>query len=255
VRLTTIGTGTAAPSPDRVQSATLLEAGAVRLLVDCGGGAVHRMSQLGIDWPAITHVAITHFHADHTTDLANLVHAWRFGMSPSREALVEIIGPPGTADLLMRLTAAFGGSLLDGPPPILVREIAGGDVCELQPGIQLEARKVPHTDESVAYSLLAFERRLVVSGDTGFDPSLAAWAAGADVLVLECSLPDETAIPMHLTPRQCGELAAIARPSLLALTHFYPTVESTDVPSQLREHFDGPLVLASDGWMHEIEET
>jgi ribonuclease BN (tRNA processing enzyme) len=255
VRLTTIGTGTAAPSPTRVQSAALIETGDVRLLVDCGGGAVYRMTQLAIDWLAITHVAITHFHADHTTDLANLIYAWRYGALPPRQAPVEILGPPGTGALMSRLAAAFGSGLLDAPPPILVREISNGEVCDLGPDVRLEARKVPHTEESVAYSLVASGRRVVVSGDTGFDPTLGAWAAGCDVFVLECSLPDEMALPTHLTPRQCGELAAIARPSLLALTHFYPPVESTDVPSQLRERFDGPLVLASDGWTHEIEET
>ena len=65
MKLTTIGTGTAAPSPARVQSATLLEDDAVRVLVDCGAGAVFRMAQLGIDWRTITHLALTHFHADH----------------------------------------------------------------------------------------------------------------------------------------------------------------------------------------------
>ena len=95
MRLCTVGTGTAAPSPARVQSATLVESGDVRLLVDCGSGAVYRMAQLGIDWATITHLALTHFHADHTNDVANLLYAWRYGMLPPRQAPIEIIGPVG----------------------------------------------------------------------------------------------------------------------------------------------------------------
>lgn len=254
MRITTIGTGAAAPSSRRVQSATLVESGEVRLLVDCGGGAVFRMAQLGTDWAGITHVALTHFHADHTTDLANLVYAWRYGTLPPRTAPVEVVGPPGTDALLTRLAAAFGSGVRDDVP-LTVQEMGDGEARTLAPGITLSARKVPHTDESVAYSLVGNGRRVVVSGDTGFDATLGAWAEGCDVFLLECSLPDALAIPSHLTPRQCGELAAIARPRLLALTHFYPPVEATDIFAQVAERFEGQVVLAHDGWTMDLQES
>src|SRR5512147_171774 len=69
IRVVTVGTGTAAPHPHRVQSATVVEAGDVRLLVDCGSGSIWRMAALGVAWDQLTHVALTHFHADHTADL------------------------------------------------------------------------------------------------------------------------------------------------------------------------------------------
>ena len=86
MRLTTIGTGTAAPSAARVNAGHLVEAGDVRLLLDCGSGVAHRMEGLGLDWRGITHVALTHFHADHTSDLATLFVAWRWGQLPPRSA-------------------------------------------------------------------------------------------------------------------------------------------------------------------------
>jgi ribonuclease BN (tRNA processing enzyme) len=95
----------------------------------------------------------------------------------------------------------------------------------------------------------------VFSGDTGHDEAFAKWAAGSDLLLLECSLPDEFAIPMHLTPRQCGALAAIAQPKLLALTHFYPPVENVDIRGQVAESFDGAIALCGDGWSWSAEES
>src|SRR3712207_5728590 len=95
MRLTTIGTGTAAPSAQRVNAGHLVEAGSVRLLIDCVSGVVPRMAALGIDWMGITHVAITHFHPDHTVDLATLIQAWRYGALPGRSAPVDLYGPPG----------------------------------------------------------------------------------------------------------------------------------------------------------------
>lgn len=254
MRITTIGTGTAAPSPHRVQSATLVHHEGVRLLVDCGSGAVFRMAQLGIDWGAITHLALTHFHADHTNDVANLLYAWRYGMLPARSTPIEIVGPEGTVALLDRLALAFGASLRDAVP-MVVREVGPGERLTLDDHVEIEAAKVPHTEESVAYSVAARGKRVVISGDTGFDPSFAGWASQCDVLALECSLPDALAIPTHLTPRQCGTVAGLARPSLLALTHFYPPVEDVDIEGHVAEGFDGRVIRAFDGWSHDLQES
>lgn len=74
------------------------------------------------------------------------------------------------------------------------------------------------------------------------------------MLLCECSLPERSAIPQHLTPEQCGALAAIARPRLLALTHLYPSVLDVDIPAAVRARFAGDVVVAFDGWTHAREE-
>jgi len=247
MRLTTVGTGAAAPDARRVNAGHLVEAGDVRLLLDCGSGVVHRMAALGADWSGITHLALTHFHADHISDIATLFVAWRWGQLPPRAEPITVIGPAGTAALLERHAAALWDDLLAPGYPVHVREIAPGE--EIAFGdVALACTKVPHTDESVAYSVARGGRRIVYTGDTAHDPALGAWAAGCDVLLAECSLPAEMAVPSHLTPEQVGELAAAARPGLLALTHFYPPVERVDVASIVARYFDGPVVLAHDGW-------
>jgi ribonuclease BN (tRNA processing enzyme) len=256
VRLTTVGTGTAAPHPTRVGAGHLVEAGSVRLLMDCGTGVMHRMAAVGVDWGAITHVALTHFDADHTSDLLPLCIAWRYGQLPPRSAPLEIIGPPGTRALVEGLARLHWPRLLEDPGyPVAIREMAPGSALDLAPGVRLESRAVPHTPESVAYSVSAAGRRIVYTGDTALDAGLGEWARGCDVLLCECSLPAAMAIPTHLTPEQCGELARIARPALLALTHFYPPVERVDIPAAVALAFDGRVALATDGWHYEIEES
>jgi ribonuclease BN (tRNA processing enzyme) len=103
--------------------------------------------------------------------------------------------------------------------------------------------------------VVAAGRRVVYTGDTGFDESLGEWAAGADVLLCECSLPAHMAIPTHLTPEQCGELARIAGPGVLALTHLYPPLEEVDVPAIVGARFPGTTVVAHDGWSIELEDA
>lgn len=252
MRLTTVGTGTAAPVAGRVQAGHLVECGGTRLLLDCGSGVSYRLASLGIDWATISHVALTHFHADHVLDLPTMLTAWRYGMLPPRTAPLEILGPVGTAALVDRLTEALGISWREYGFPVTVRETPAGERLTIADGIVLESRSVPHTAESVAYLIEDSGHRLVYTGDTGFDDGLASWAAGCDVLLIECSLPAAMAIPTHLTPEQVGVIAKIASPGLVAVTHMYPPLETVDVPAAIAAQHAGPVVICHDGWSTEL---
>jgi ribonuclease BN (tRNA processing enzyme) len=254
MRLTTLGTGTVSLSATRVCAGHFVEAGAVRLLLDCGGGVAHRLAALELPWSEITHVAFTHFHTDHVADFAMLAAAWRFGARFGRRAPLMIVGPVGVTALLERLLAVFGERLDTLGFPVSVLEIVPGQVVDLGDGVSLGATKVPHSAESVAYSVSRGGRRIVYTGDTGYDPMFGEWARGADVLLCECSLPTEVTIPEHMTPEQCGALAAAALPKHLVLTHFFPPVELIDIRSIVAAHYAGPISLASDGSTFEIEE-
>jgi ribonuclease BN (tRNA processing enzyme) len=253
VRLTTLGTGTASPST-RVNAGHLLEAGAVTLLMDCGSGVVHRMGELGAGWLGITHLAFTHFHPDHTLDLTTLMFAWKYGTLPPRSAPLTILGPAGTAQLIEHFATIYGDTLRTPEFPLTVRELAPGERADLGDGVTLEAHKVPHTAESVAYSVERGSARVVYTGDTAFDTAVAEWARGCDLLLCECSLPEQLAVPTHLTPAQVGVMAEVAEPKRLVLTHFYPPVLEEDIAEIIALRYSGEVIVAVDGWSTEIEE-
>ena len=171
---------------------------------------------------------------------------------PPRTTPVTLVGPPGIQAVLQHLALAFGSWVLDAGFPLLVQELDPGTQLALADNVVLANFPVPHTAASVAYSVSAGSKRLVYTGDTGFDVALAEWAQGCDVLLSECSLPDDMAIPEHLTPRQCGALAALARPGYLILTHLYPPLESADITAQVAEHFSGSVAIATDGFSIEL---
>ncbi|MFL5612136.1 MAG: MBL fold metallo-hydrolase [Gemmatimonadaceae bacterium] len=253
-RFTTLGTGTVALNGERSCSGYLYEADDVQLLLDCGSGITRRLAELGAAWPTITHVALTHFHIDHHGDFPTLVFAWKYGQLPARSQTLVVIGPVGTRALLDRLAVAYGDWLLDPGFFIDLREIATGETIALSDSVRLSALKVPHTPESVAYSIERGGRRVVYTGDTGPDDALADWANGCDLLVCECSLPSSMAIKEHLTPEQCAALAGRANPRHVVLTHFYPPVERVDIRSAMAAQYEGPVTLGRDGWHIELKD-
>jgi ribonuclease BN (tRNA processing enzyme) len=254
MRLTTLGTGTVALDPARACAGHYVEAGAVRLLMDCGSGICLRLAQHGVPWSDITHVAFTHFHTDHISDYATLVQAWRYGQLPPRSAPLTVVGPIGTVRLIDGIAAMHGDWVREPGFPVNVVELAAGAAHDLGDGVGISAARVPHTAESVALSVTRGGRRLVYTGDMSYDPMVAEWARGADLLLCECSLPESMAVPNHLTPAQVGALAAAALPRHLVLTHFYPPVLQTDVRATVAAHYAGPISLADDGSTFEIEE-
>ena len=253
MRLTTLGTGTASPST-RVNAGHLVDAGAVTLLMDCGSGVAHRMGETGANWLGITHLAITHFHPDHTLDLTTLMFAWKYGTLPPRTAPLTILGPVGIGNVIERFAVIYGDTVRAPGFPVTVRELVPGERVELGDGVMLEAHKVPHTAESVAYSVERGGARIVFTGDTGFDTAVAEWASGCDLLLAECSLPEQLAVASHLTPAQVGVMAEVAEPARLVLTHFYPPVLEEDILEIIALRYSGEVVLAADGWSTEIEE-
>ncbi|HET7790831.1 MAG TPA: ribonuclease Z [Gemmatimonadales bacterium] len=247
MHLVTVGTGTVAPSAARTAACHWVERGDLRLLLDCGAGSLHRLAEFGLDWPRLTHVALSHFHPDHFGEVPMLVYALKYATVPPRRDPLTILGPPGLGDLLSRLARGFGDWLLAPGFGLEVHEIQESEIVHLDAEVRLETFPVPHTGESVALSVTGPEGRLVYTGDTGPSDELARWARDCDLLLAECSLPESLAMDIHLTPERAGDLARAAAARRLVLTHFYPPVETTDPARAAAARFGGPVTAARDG--------
>lgn len=251
--LTVLGSGTVAPSGRRTSPAHWVTTGEVRLLLDCGAGMLHRAASVGIPWQEATHVAVTHFHVDHWGELPALLFAMRYGIEPPRTEPLTLIGPTGFTQRLEHLAHALGDWVLDPGFDIEIEEIHPGQCVSLDSEVTLESYGTAHTEQSVAYGVRDSEVRLVYTGDTGPDAGLARWATGCDLLLAECSLPDERAIDIHLTPTRAGDMAAAARAGELVLTHLYPVFGAFDPVSGARERYAGKTSEAHDGDQFEIK--
>lgn len=254
MKLTVLGSGTLLPDALRASPAHYLEAGDVRLLLDCGSGTLHGFARHGIEWRRITHVALTHFHADHTGDLVPLLFAFKHGLAgawetgQARTEPLTLLGPKGTARLLRRLRDAHGEFVTEPGVELEVYELAPGAALETHGGLTIRVHAAVHTANSIAYRCERGGHAIGYTGDTGYSDELAAFMDGVDVLVCECSLPDGEALDTHLTPGGVARFAQIARPGLVLVTHVYPLLDPADVPRLVRAAgYAGAVVSAVDG--------
>jgi len=218
-------------------------------LFDCGPGTLRALPAAGLGLEDVRRVVLSHFHPDHCLDLLALAFARRHPRFEAPE--LELIGPAGLAGLLEGLAAAWRWVSFDDarvtevdPRPEHEGELARDDLT-------LRWTATGHTPESLAWRAdLARGGAVAYSGDTGEEPRVAGLARGVELLVAECSFPEEAADARHLTPRGAGRLAAAAGCGALLLAHFYPVMDPARAAREAAQEYGGPIETARDGSRH-----
>lgn len=241
MKLTILGSGTAAPLLERNCAGYLLEINNKKLLLDSGSGTIRRLLELKISLFDIHQIFYTHLHNDHINDLGAIV--WSNNYGGKRKKPLNLYGPRGFK--------RYFGILLDEllKPAKLNFRI---NVSELRKstvkidGISIKTFPIKHsnTTKSIAYRIEHKNKSLVYTGDTGYNLRAIKAAKNADFLMTECSLPKE--VEGHLTPSLAGMIAAGANVKNLILTHFYPEVLKTNIKKNCRKFFKGKIILAKD---------
>jgi len=237
------------PSAERSSAAHFIEAPGVRLLLDCGAGTLHGFDRHGVPWQQLTHVAFSHLHTDHVGDLPALMAALKHGVSPRRQEALTLVGPTGFRDFFARLSSAMGGQFDGLGFPLLVHEVSPGSPFEdPDGGFQLEVHPARHTEESVAYRWQGADGVVGYTGDTGPCEGLARFLSGAEVLISECTLADPSEMDTHLSPSGVADLARVAGPGTLVLTHIGPGLTPEEAVAAVgAAGYAGPVVAGYDG--------
>jgi len=248
MHLVVVGSGTGIPLADRASPALVFYTGAGPVLFDAGPGTCRQLARLGIPYDRIGQIFLTHFHPDHTADLIHFLFATRYPPVLRKRDPFMLVGPDGLAAFLMKLQKAYG-TWIHIPPGIMTVEELSIQKPEKRTYalFELHSQPLKHTAQSLAYRVKSPEgKSFVYSGDTGFCQEMVDFARKADLLILECSLPEGGAVEEHLTPSQAGRIAALARVPRLVLVHFYPEVLETDIARECRKVYAGELILAQD---------
>lgn len=238
MRVTLLGTGSAFPSPDRLQTGILLEADGRRLLVDCGSGVVHRLAQAGVPHGAVETVLLTHHHLDHVCDLPTLLKART--LDGLRTFTVE--GPAGTRAVCGHL---FAVDDITGRADVTIVERQLTDFPDTIAGFQVAAATTTHSKPCFAYR---FGDALAISGDTAPDPDVFALADGVHTLVHECAFADGVESDGHTTPSELGRGLAGIDVERVLLTHLFPETEHSadELVATVGEYTDAEITVPAD---------
>jgi ribonuclease Z len=243
-------------------ASTLVEAGGVRLLFDCGRGATLRLAQVGVPIGSISRLFLTHLHSDHVIQISDLLlTGWAGG---GRAIPLEVWGPVGTRDMMDHIQEAFAFDIhmrrdvdekLDGDGiKVVSHDIKQGVVFDEQ-GVKVTAFLVDHglLVPAFGYRIDYRGRSVVLSGDTRVSENLIGFAQGVDVLVHEVvdAETNREGARRHTTADQAGEVFARVKPRLAVYSHG-PNAEG--VMTQTRKTYAGPLEGAEDMLTIEIGE-
>lgn len=252
---------------------TLIEAGTVRLLFDCGRGATIRLTQVGVPIGSINRLFLTHLHSDHVIQIPDLLlTGWAGG---GRKIPLEVWGPEGTSEMMDHIQQAFAfdihirrdvdESFSGEGIKVVSHDIKQGVIFDEQ-GVKVTAFLVDHGRVAPAFGYRVDYRghSVALSGDTRLSENLIRFSEGVDVLVHEVVDADavrarsgdpkglERILSHHTTPEQAGEVFTRVKPRLAVYSH---ASNAESVIAQTRKTYAGPLQGPEDMLTIEIGET
>jgi ribonuclease BN (tRNA processing enzyme) len=247
VEITVVGSGTVVPRLERRQSCVAVESGGETLVFDLGSGAMRGMLRAGLHPFAVDRLFFTHFHPDHTVDVVPLLFSIKYGAEEERTRPLYVTGPEPFKRFWGSVTDAWGEWMF-GEYPTHLLELPHECSSPLElPGCRLSWAPAEHRPESIAYRLDGEDGAFVYTGDTEYSESVVALARGAHTLLIECSFPDDSHVPGHLTPSSAARIASEASVGRVVLTHLYPAVDNASLLSEFKRGYRGGATVAEDG--------
>ena len=240
-----LGSGTCVPTVERGPSGLALTVDSHLIFFDGGSGSLRQMARMGLDFRRVDYFCITHFHPDHVSDLVPFFFAMNYTVDFIRSLPLQMIGPQGLQAFYDQLHGIFGRWIEAQTYPLFFHEV--GESHTAFPGFEIVTLPMAHSAASVGFRVQAAGRSMAYSGDTDYCANIVELGRDADLLILECSFPDERKTAGHLTPSLAGKIGREASCKKLLLIHFYPVFQGHDILQECHREFSGEIFLAEDG--------
>ena len=243
-------------------------------VIDCGMGVSRRLVEAGVPIPSVKYIFISHHHSDHNIEYGNLFYnAWVAGLTTP----IHSFGPKGIEAMTRTYwelnkfdveTRIEDEGRPDPRPLLIPKDITEDGVVLQTEDVKVTAFRTPHPPivDNFAYKFETPDGTIVFSSDTAYNPKLAEFAEGADVLVHEAlylpavdRLVTKTTngatlkkhlMDSHTSTEDVGRIAAAAAVKVLVLSHFVPgddpEVTDENWTEGVRKNFSGRIVVAKD---------
>lgn len=244
MQVTILGSGTNL-HPTRAAAGYLIQTDQP-ILLDFGPRTLSNLLKTGVDRHTIQYLLFTHYHTDHFSDfLPFFFDAICHSMFAKIRPGLTIYGPPGTKRLFRTMFRTFPA--WSNPPfRVTLKEVKD------QPFTigQTHVRPLPmtHTEQQVClgYRVEHQGRSVAFSGDAMASTNLVSLCQDVDMAILDCSFSSHAPGGSHMHAEDCGKVAQKAKSKKLALSHFYETADRSNVVTQARRFFKGPIVKGKD---------
>lgn len=146
-------------------------------------------------------------------------------------------------EFFMALRGAYGEWI--SPETLDIGEL--GEGTHDYPGFRLTAVRTPHIGSSLAYRIESGGRSVVYSGDTNYSEALTGLSRNADLLIVECSIPEDSLKREgHLTPGEVIRTINESGVKRAVITHLYPACDDTKVVERIRSGTSAEVIGAED---------
>jgi ribonuclease BN (tRNA processing enzyme) len=245
MEITILGSGTSIPSNKRSSPSILVNIDGHNILLDTGPGSLRQLKKNHTSLNQIDAIIYSHFHIDHISDMLPFIFSSKYNHQEPRSTDLKIIGPIGLIKLYNDLSQAHGSQIV--PDNFTIEWIESDESNFKFDDILIHTCRVMHTDNSIAIKLTDTNGKTTVySGDTDYCPEIIELAKDCDLLILECSFPDNLKVKGHLTPSEAGKIADHASANKLLLTHFYPQCDFADIITPVKDYYNGDIIEAED---------
>jgi ribonuclease BN (tRNA processing enzyme) len=258
----------------RSNPANLIMVNGTPIVLDCGEGVSHQLVAAGVPLQSIKYIRLSHLASDQDLEHGNLAYnAWSTGLNTP----IHSYGPKGTEAMTKAYWEVNKFDIEtriadEGRPDLrkllIAKDIDADGVVLKTDDVTITAFRTPHPPitDNFAYKFETADGTSVFSSDTEYNPKLAEFAKGVDVLVHEAlyvpgidsimkKVTNGASLRKHLlashtTTEDIGRIAAIAKPKLLVLSHLVPGDDETITDEQwtadVKKHFSGKVIVAKD---------
>ncbi|MFH1749348.1 MAG: ribonuclease Z [bacterium] len=248
MKLTILGSGSFISDLGHWGPGYLLEIGKKKILIDAGSGVQIQLLKLGIKLEDLDYIFITHFHTDHTTDLTSIHMRYRNlakKFKPNYSKKLQIIGPSNIEKFIQNLYRISGlGNKYDPKTAICKNAFTKIKFSDFR----FETFKTKHMEnvESCIYRFENVGKSVVFSGDTIKCSGIETACKNADLLIADCSISKNQTNVVHWNTYEIGEVCQKQKVKKVILSHLMPKGLKYDLVSEVKEKFDGEVILAED---------
>lgn len=256
--------GSVSPHPTKEHNGPgfLITSGQNKILLDCGPGST-RLLDMERDLQDLT-IIISHLHRDHYSDLISSIAYTSYvhhNLGFLDKKVKVYIPEPDYYTEYENCTNQYGHSdykaidkpILDyqlltnlGPESYLdVQTYSTNNIIQIG-DITATFAYNPHNIRSYSIKISNGSETIVYSGDTGYQyNNLTKLATGCNLLICESTFLRgqlKGNKDYHLYAHEAATIASIAKPDLLMLTHFWPTIKKEEYLKEALPIFENTIV-------------